>query len=217
MRIIERQEAIDLRKKGLTYEEIQQHLKISKGTLSLWLRNIPFVISNTSYNKRMSACLRNSQVLHQRKIQRTSQIVSEAKTEILNVKSYELKLLGAMAYWTEGSKTQDNQVKFTNSNPKIIKFILKWLKEICFVPDEKLKIHLRIHGDINKKEIEQYWAELTGIPLNRFYKTTFKISDSAGKRHNKLKYGIATITVCNTDLFYKIKGWIEGIIENMDL
>jgi len=217
MRKIERQKAVDLRKKGLTYEEIQQHLKIPKGTLSLWLRNIPFVISSTSYNKRMSACLRNSQVLHQRKIQRTSQIVSEAKTEILNIKPYELKLLGAMAYWTEGSKTQDNQVKFTNSNPKTIKFILKWLKEICLVPDEKLRVHLRIHGDINKKDIEQYWVGLTGISLNRFYKTTFKISNSEGKRHNKLKYGIASITVCDTNLFYKIKGWIEGISDSLQL
>ena len=155
--------------------------------------------------------------MHKRKIQRVSQVISEAKREILNVNPYELKLLGAIAYWTEGSKTQDNLVKFTNSNPKIIKFILRWLRQVCFVPDEKLRIHLRIHEDLNKKEIESYWSEITGIPLKRFYKTTFKISNSNGKRHNKLKYGIATIIICNTDLFYKIKGWIEGVIEKMDL
>ena len=172
-------------------------------------------MSDASYNRRKLASIRNSQVLHKRKIQRTSQIVSEVKKEILNIKPYELKLLGAMAYWTEGSKTQDNLVKFTNSNPEIIKFILRWLKEVCLVPDKKLRIHLRIHGDINKKQTEQYWSEITGIPFNRFYKTTFKISGSNGKRHNKLKYGIATIIVCDTNLFYKIKGWIEGIVENI--
>ncbi len=217
MRTIDKQDAIDLRRKGFTYDEIQKHLKISKGTLSFWLRDIPFTLSTESYYKKRSLCFHNSQVSHQRKIQRTSQIVSETKREILAVKLYELKLLGAIAYWTEGSKTQDNQVKFTNSDPKLIKFILRWLREICFVPENKLRVHLRIHGDLDREETERYWSKLTGIKLDKFHKTTFKTSNSESKRHNKLKYGIASITVCDTNLFYKIKGWIEGITESLQL
>jgi len=217
MKIVERQKAIELRKKGLTYSEIEQYLNVSRGALSVWLRNVPFTLSEDARNRRRLASLRNCQVLHRRKIQRISQVVTAAKEEILNIKPYELRLLGAMAYWTEGSKTEDNLVKFTNSNPKFIKFVLKWLREVCCVPEEKLRIHLRIHRDVNRKKIEQYWSKITRIPLNKFYKTTFKISDSSGKRYNKLKYGIASVTICDTELFYKIMGWIEGIIENMKL
>jgi len=214
MKIIEREKAIELRKKGLTYNEIKQHLSVSRGSLSLWLRNIPFVLSKEICDRQRLARIRNSQVLHKRKIKRVSQIMLEAKREISKIKPYELKLLGIMAYLTEGSKTEDNLVKFTNSNPKFIRFVLKWLREICAVPEEKLRFHLRIHGDLNRIEVEQYWSNLTAIPVSRFYKTTFKISSSNGRRYNKLKYGIASIIICDTNLFYKIMGWIEGIIDN---
>ena len=215
MKIVERQKAIELREKGLTYSEIRQRLDISRGSLSLWLHDIPFVLSERRRNRRRLASFRNSQVLHKRKIQRVSQIMRAAKEEMLNTKLDELKLLGAMAYWTEGSKTRDSLVKITNSNPDFIKFVLKWLREICGVSEKKLRVHLRIHGDLNKKEAEQYWSKITGIPLNRFYKTTYKISASNGKRYNKLKYGIASIIVCDTNLFYRIMGWIEGMVERI--
>lgn len=213
MKIIERQEAIKLRNKGFTFNEIRETLGISKGSLSLWLKNIPYTLPERNNIKRKLASIRNGQVLHKRKIKRISKIVRRSKKEIENVNHYQLKLLGTMAYWTEGSKTQDSLVKFTNSNPEFIKFAVKWLREVCLVPEEKLHLHLRIHNDLNKKEIEKYWSKQTNIPLERFYKTTFKESESNGKGYNKLKYGIASVIVCDTDLFYKISGWIEGIKE----
>ena len=217
MKTAERQKAVELRKRGLSYSEIEQRLNVSRGSLSLWLRDIPYTPNEKTRNKQRLASIRNGQILHRRKIQRISQIITAAKEEIQNVRPNELKLLGIMAYWTEGSKTKDSLVKFTNSDPKFIKFALKWLREICGVPEDKLRVHLRIHDDLNREEIERYWSEITGISLNRFYKTTYKISASGGKRYNKLKYGIAAIVVCDTNLFYKIMGWIEGISEKMKL
>ncbi|HDZ77003.1 MAG TPA: hypothetical protein ENH41_02845 [Candidatus Omnitrophica bacterium] len=217
MKIIERQKAVALRKQNLTYNEIRQRLNVSKSSLSLWLCDVPFISSEKTREKQKLARIRNGQVLHKRKLQRTSLIMASAKKEIQNINSSKLKLLGIMAYWTEGSKTQDSLVKFTNSNPKFIKFALRWLRKICDVREEKLRIHLRIHDDLNKNKIEQYWSKITGIPLNRFHKTTFKLSGSNGKRHNKLKYGIASIVVCDTNLFYRIMGWIEGVTEHLKL
>ena len=128
-----------------------------------------------------------------------------------------MKLLGIMAYWAEGSKTQDSLVKFTNSNPQFIKFVLKWFRSVCRVPENKLRLHLRLHQDIGKEKVENYWSKLTKIPKARFFKTTIKSSNSKGKRHNKLSNGIASIIVCDTKLFYKITGWIDSIIDKMKL
>ncbi len=126
-------------------------------------------------------------------------------------------MLGIIAYWTEGSKTKDSLVKFTNTDPEFIKFILKWLREICGVPEDKLRLHLRIHLDTEKEKAENYWSELTNIPKEGRYKTTYKTSGSKGRRHNKLSNGIAPIIVCDLNLFYKIMGWIEGLIDNLKL
>ena len=42
MKSAEKIRAISLRKRGLSYRKIQNKINISKGTLSMWLRNIPF-------------------------------------------------------------------------------------------------------------------------------------------------------------------------------
>ena len=201
----------------MTYAEIGQCLKVSKSSSSLWLREVPYVPTEQTLLKRRLASISSGQVLHRRKIKRITQIKTAAKKEISNIKLNEFKLLGAMAYWTEGSKTYDSLVKFTNSDPKFIRFALKWLRQVCKVPEEKLRMHLRVHSDVDKRKVELYWSNLTGIPLTRFQKTTLKVSGSNGKGYNKLSHGIASITVCDTKLFYRIAGWIEGLIENTKL
>ncbi|MBU3958850.1 MAG: hypothetical protein KKH29_00230 [Candidatus Omnitrophica bacterium] len=211
MKIAEREKAIELRKKGLTYNEIVTFLKVSRSSLSYWLRNIPYIPTGEVRERRRLASLQSGQVLHKRKLERITKIEKIARQEIGEIEFDELKLLGIMAYWVEGSKTEDAIVRFTNSDPIFIKFILRWLREICKVQDEKLRAHLRVHPDVDKKEAENYWSKVTGIPLAQFYKTTAKISGSGGRKYKKLGSGIAAITVCDTDLHYRIKGWIDGL------
>jgi hypothetical protein len=80
-----------------------------------------------------------------------------------------------------------------------------------------LRVHLRIHPDVDEKEAENYWSEITSIPITQFHKTTAKISGSGGRKYSKLGQGIATITVCDTDLHYKIMGWIEGLKDKIKI
>jgi len=215
MKTLERQKATRLRERGLTYYEIGQLLAVSKSSLSLWLRNVPYEITNETRHKRKIASINTGQLQHQRKLERVNRIRQEAKQEITEINYEKLKLLGIMAYWAEGSKTKDSLVKFTNTDPNFISFTLKWLREVCNVPNDKIKVHIRVHNDIDSKKAENFWSKLTGMPRKNFYKTTIKKSGSCGKRYNKLNRGIAFIIVCDTNLFYKINGWIEALMDNI--
>jgi hypothetical protein len=42
----------------------------------------------------------------------------QGKSEIQSMGLSELRMIGAMAYWAEGSKTLDSVVKFTNHRPR---------------------------------------------------------------------------------------------------
>jgi len=214
MKITERTKSIELRKKGLTYPEIAEQLFVSRSSLSLWLRDIPYVPTQETRYKRRLASINTGRLLHQRKLKRTSRIKWEARREIYNLNSDELKLLGIMAYWAEGSKTKDSLVQFVNTDPKLIKLALRWLRESCDVPERKIRCHLRVHPDTDRKKAEDYWSKVTKIPKERFSKTTIKISGSGGRGYNKISNGIASVRVCDTNLFYKIRGWIEGLIDN---
>jgi hypothetical protein len=124
----------------------------------------------------------------------------------------QLKLVGIILYLGEGGKTK-RMVRLANSDPEIIKIMMRFFREICNVPETKFSgyIHTFAHVDINKTE--KYWSKITGIPRRRFYKTYIKPSSASQQKRNTLPFGTFDIYVCDTKLFLTIIGWIEKIKE----
>lgn len=115
-----------------------------------------------------------------------------------------------------GRELTCHSVSFTNSDPEMIKVFLRFLREICEVPESKIQAHLRIYKHLSEAEVIKYWKEITSINQNNFKKSYCGISKSSQnkKPYNRLQYGTIQIRVNDTNLFHKITGWIEGIKEN---
>jgi len=94
--------------------------------------------------------------------------------------------------------------------------MMRWFREICFVPEEKIKIMLHIHALHCRKDIEKYWSSITGIPLTQFNKTYIKPT-SLKHRKNPLYNGTCAVRIYNKDLFRRIKGWKLGFLEKMNV
>lgn len=138
------------------------------------------------------------------------QIQKSAEKEIHSLTNYEFKLAGIALYWAEGDKTQG--LGFSNSDPELIQFMIKWFREICNVPKEKIKASLYLHTGQNEKKMKQYWSEVTNIPLNQFNKTIFKQEGSASRKYNENRYkGTIKIRINDENLRYKILTWIERL------
>lgn len=218
MKIKEKKEAIRLRKLGRSYGEIRKRIKVSKSTLTLWLRDIKL---SKKQQKRIYIELRQKNAYrlaraNQRKrIKETKKVVNEAKKEAINFLKNPLFLAGMMLYWAEGDKSDITEiVKFSNSDPAMIKLIMRWFREICFVPENKFRVTIFIHRLFCRKNIESFWSKVTGVPLNQFYKTQVKPT-SLTYRKNRLYNGTCAIRIENRKLFRKIKGWKLGIIETL--
>ena len=217
MKLDEREKAISLRNQQLTYSEIAKVLHVSKGSLSRWLQGVFYVPREATLEKIRRVRILNTGATSVRhsagKLERVSRGLAQGKAEIKTFGLVELRMVGAMAYWAEGSKTVDSIVKFTNSDPNLIMLMVRWLREACDVPEEKLRIHLRLHPGQDVRDVEIFWSSKTGIPLEQFYRTTLKVSSSGGKTKRKLQWGIVSVIVCDTGLFYRIKGWINALKE----
>jgi len=220
MKLREKIKAVSLRKLGKSYSEIRKKVKVSKGTLSLWLRNIKLT---PAQERRLYITLRRrnaykgAKIQQERRIARTKQIIREAKKEAKRLFKNPLFLSGLMLYWAEGDKSERTEaVKFSNSDPVMIKLMIKWFREICKVPEEKFRINLHIHELFCRKEVESYWSKITKIPLNQFYKTYIKLTSLKHRRY-PLYNGTCSIRVGNVDLFRKIKGWKLGFIEKLKI
>jgi alkanesulfonate monooxygenase SsuD/methylene tetrahydromethanopterin reductase-like flavin-dependent oxidoreductase (luciferase family) len=93
---------------------------------------------------------------------------------------------------------------------------LRFLREICMVPDSKISANIRIFEHQNANQLLQFWQKTTKIPLSKFHKFYYGVSKSSlGKRpFNILPYGTIQIVVGDTKLYHKIMGWIKGLGNN---
>ena len=146
-------------------------------------------------------------------ISRKSDIFDMARLDIGSLSKQDLKLIGITLYWAEGYKTDHaRDVEFVNSDPLMIKLIMKWFREICNVPESKFKIRIHIHDTSNLGEATKFWSSATRIPLSQFTKSYTKTSPSSKRKAgNKHPCGVCHIRVADTNLLAKIKGWVEGI------
>lgn len=154
------------------------------------------------------------------RIDKEIRIKNQSITEIPILDKGELFYMGIMLYWAEGAKqrnTISQGVDFSNSDPRMCKFFLKWLLESLQISDDKINLCIYIHesqiGRVNK--VLEYWSKISGFPKNKFGKTCFTrtIYPRKKKRLDKgIYYGQLRIKVRkSTDLNRKIAGWIEGI------
>jgi len=220
MKLKEKIKAIRLRKLGKSYSEIRKKVKVSKGTLSLWLRDIeltPEQEERLYVELRQKNAYRLAKDNQQKRVEKTKKIITEAKKESKLLFKNPLFLCGLMLYWAEGDKSEKEEiVKFSNSDPLMIKLIMEWFRKICKVPEEKFRITIHMHELFCRKDIEKYWAKLTHVPLSQFYKTQIKPT-SLRYRKNPLYNGTCAIRIENRDLFRRIKGWKFGFLERMKI
>ncbi len=224
----DREQALKLRLKGASYNEITSLLGIPKSTLSTWFAHLQ--LSPKAQEKlKLKAYLPARDALIRHNKRQTKDAILRAKT-IRSLSSKQIKplthevlfILGISLYWAEGYKLSakrqgreltSHPISLTNSDPQLIKIFIRFLKEICHVDESKMKAELRIYEHLNEKQLLHYWQDVTGIPLANFHKTYYGISKSSqGKRpFNRLPYGTICIRVYNTRLFHTIMGWIEGL------
>ncbi len=212
-----RRRARALRRKGLSYKEIREKISIPKSTLSLWLKDVPLAPEDRRrlYTKQINLMSRGVGSQRERRLREIETIIEKAMGEIANPISEEsFKLFGAALYWAEGSKT--TELKITNSDPRMILFMVRWLKKVFNIDPSILKAHLNIYSQQNDIELKKFWSDLTDIPFDRFGKSYIKPTNK-GHKKNTLYYGTMQIYVPKSvDLKHRIFGWIKAILQNFE-
>ena len=217
MKLIEKEKARILRKQGKSINQIVKEAGLTKASVSVWVRDI---VLTEEQKKKISENGRSVESIEKRRIKRLANenarrqtIINHAKKDYKNISKKELKLIGIILYLGEGAKTHRGMARIANSDPEIIKIMMRFFREICHVPESKFRghIHTFAHADILKTE--KYWSKLTGIPQKQFFKTYIKPSSASLQKRNTLPFGTLDVCICDTALFLTIIGWIEKIKE----
>jgi len=222
-RIIGKNKALKLRQKGESINEIAKRLNIPKSTISIWCRNIQLTSKQIqrlirkqesgSYKGRMKFL----EGARKKRIEEVAKLKRDGLREISKISKRDLFVAGTAMYVSEGvTSPNSDETSFSNSDPRMIRLMLKWFKEICGILDNRVVIQVRVNKihECRIKEIENYWSNLTKIPQKQFTKTILIKSESK-KIYPKSDtyYGTIRIKIRRgTQLRRKINGWIEGLI-----
>lgn len=218
MRIEDRNKAIELRKQGKSYNEIRGIISnLSKGTLSVWLRDIDLTkeqqiaLKKRAKTKCDKGRLKGAETNKNKRINSILKIKNEAKLEFSVLAKDPLFITGLVLYWAEGAKTQE-RFQFINSDYRIIKIMIDWLEKTCKIHRNEVKYRLYIHKVYAQEDCEKFWAEIIGVSEKNFKKSVYKPTPHKIKKNLKYK-GCLRMEYGGVDFFRKVMGWQEALNE----
>ncbi|MEK7635309.1 MAG: helix-turn-helix domain-containing protein [Patescibacteria group bacterium] len=216
-----KREAKKLRIKGGTVRDIAKKLGISFSTISFWCRDIKLseaMIKKMKFNKQeksVKGLLKYSEIKRNQRIKNTFDQKQIGAQTVSKLSDRDVLMIGLGLYWGEGYKESNDEMGFTNSNPQMVKFYLKWLKQNN-IKKEDLIFRLSINEVFinQEKKIKNFWIKYLNIQENQFSKTTFiKTKLKKANMRNLTTYkGILRVKVRRgLSLKNKVLGAIEYI------
>ena len=210
-----KERALKLRSNGLSYNEILKKIPVAKSTVSLWCRYVKLttaqrkILDNRKYNG-LAGIKAIQNIFWGRRCEAFLSGVSLSN----RLKKRDTRFIaGLMLYWAEGSKSSGG-ASIANSDPRIIKFMVRWFNEFFEIKPEEFTIHLHLHSGQDENKMKFYWSKITDVPLQNFCKSFVK-PEGSGYRKNILYNGTVKLTVKrkgSTYLLFKILGGINGFL-----
>lgn len=217
---IEYKKALILRRTGKSIKKIAKLLGVSVSIVSVWCREVELTEEQKEKLKRRKVRVRHLRRLakqsHLEKMLRVKKLLKDANAEIKPLSEQELFLTGLALYWAEGFKSvKESRLGFCNSDPRMIKFIIKWFKKALKVKKEDFILRTEFnetHKD-RTDEIKSFWSKTTGIPLAQFEKPFYHRSIWLRNYANHKEYfGVLRVRVRkSSELLNKMRGWINGL------
>jgi hypothetical protein len=220
-----RAKARALRKHGASVRDISNTLHASKSTVALWCRDIPLSQSQLHIllTKRSAGATRGRIIASEKKraqrIARTRNAESLGRKDIGALSHRDIRILGLGLYWGEGFKNANGEFGIVNSDPRIIRVFIRWVRYYgVSIRDLTTRVTINeIHRE-RQSEIERYWSRMTGVPHAQFTKTSL-IHAQTKKTYdtNSTYYGALRVKVRRgINLQRRVLGSIQAIGSQVD-
>lgn len=183
-------------KKRLSSRQIAELFKCSEGKINYWL---------------------NKQGIYKRSISDAIYNLKNPSGDPFKFKEPDTKSesflygLGLGLYWGEGTKKNKNAVRLGNTDPKLVKYFIKFLEEIFNVRSDKFKFGLQVFSDMDPENARKFWQKELGVKKGQFWKVIVTPHRGIGNYREKTKHGVLTVNFNNK----KLRNVVCNLIENL--
>ncbi len=186
--------------------DIAAELNVSRGSVSLWTRDIvvvkgPRQIRTPRPNRLHDARLAEIHEMNRLGVERLGALGEHA-----------FLAAGAALYAGEGAK-KDGRVVFANSDPAMITVFLTWLRHFFSPVEGRLRVRLYLHQGLDIEAAMAHWADLTSIPAAQFTAPYRAVPDSS-IRQNKHEFGCATVVYNCSRTHREVMGLCRALLSS---
>jgi hypothetical protein len=197
-----------MRAESRTLQDIATTLGVSKSSVSLWVRDVPYVPGprQPSINRRP----------HPQHLAKVAQIeeCNRAGIERVGVLSEEAFLIAGVAlYAGEGSKTR-GQVKFANTDPAMVSLFCAWLRRFFDIDESRLRVCVYLHEGLDLDSAERFWSEVTQIPRPQF-RAPYRAKADPSIRLTKHENGCVYVRYACSRTHREIMGLVRALLSSI--
>lgn len=215
-----RQVARNLRKRGHSIGAIAAVLGVSKSSVSLWCTDLKLtkrqreVLRANAIKAGHKGRVIGAEMNRKKKLDRIAFFKESGKKGIGVISQRDLLMVAIALYWAEGAKTE-SRFMFINSDPKMVKMMTQFLKEVLGVPKDQLRATIQINETHRPriKKILSFWSSLLHLPRDQFGKPYFikTVSKKVYDNHDSY-YGILRLSVAKgSAVQYRMLGLINAL------
>lgn len=181
MKSAEREKVLVLRKEQqLGYATIAKQVKVSKSTLSRWLKEFPLSeermleLRRDAWGRGEAKRERFRQTMALKRQKREDEIYLLQKKRFDRLSNQELYIAGLMLYAGEGDKKSRGEIAFSNSDAILVRFFSKWLQIFMKIPSDKLHIQLNLYDNMDIHAEENYWKNILSLTHSQLCKSQIR-------------------------------------------
>lgn len=203
----EQEQAREMRARNMTLQDIATELNVSKSSVSLWVRDVPFTPS-----KRRTGPQRRPHRFHEAKLAQIAALNAEGVERIGTLSDAAFLAAGAALYAGEGTK-RDGAVRFANSDPTMVEFFCAWFRRFFEIDEARLRGRVYLHAGLDIDAATAHWSEVTGIPIEQFRKPYRAVPDPTIRR-NKHEFGCAYVDYSCSKTHRQVMGLVRALLSS---
>jgi hypothetical protein len=201
---VEQVRSRELRADGWTVPEIADHLGVARSSVSLWVRDVPYV------PRRPRPPRSTPNRLQLAKRAEIEQLKAWGVAQVGEVTDRDLLIAGAMLYAAEGAK-RDGAVAVANTDPRMLRLFVQWLRRFFEIDEARLRVHLYLHDGLDLEAANSFWADTLGIPVAQFTKPYRAVADPS-RRAAKHPMGCPSVGYRCSKTHRAIMGLVDALL-----
>jgi len=204
-------QAVRLRERGFTLQEIAKVCDVSKSTISKWLKSNAISANVTKQNKRRAGqenAKRLRLINKARGSQRTAHYVELERSAMTEFKHYQadpLFVAGLMLYVGHGDLASEHSVRLTGTNMDTHAIFLRFAQEYLGVVRTKVRVQLVLYPAHKEAVCMKRWSKALKLPYTQFHRTQVIASTQTKSLH----FGVGNTIIGSTGLKRKLQTWID--------